>query len=138
MNRPSINFPVCALVMFGAVVLNCIRASNAASLPASVAPEAVRGKIVFEKRCTGCHTLNENRVGPRLAGVYGRKSGTIPNFPYSTALKNAHILWDGKTLEQWLTDPDAFVPDNDMSFHVAKPSERSDVIAYLKTMPAAK
>ena len=93
--------------------------------------DAQRGKLVFEKRCTGCHALDRDREGPRLKGVYGRAAGTVAGFDYSDALKKAHIVWNGETLNQWLTDPDAMVPGNDMEFHVAKPDERADVIRFL-------
>jgi cytochrome c len=94
--------------------------------------DAVRGKAVFEKRCTGCHALNQSREGPRLQGVYGRTAGSVEGFDYSTALRNSHIVWNDATLERWLTDTDAVVPDNDMDFHVAKPDERADVIQFLR------
>jgi cytochrome c len=94
--------------------------------------DAARGKQVFEARCTGCHTLNQNREGPKLAGVVGRTSGTAEGFTYSAALKKAAIRWDAQSLDRWLTDPDSLVPDNDMEFHVSKAQERSDLIAYLQ------
>lgn len=107
----------------------------ASDLPAGTG-DAVHGKLVFEKRCTGCHALTENREGPKLAGVYGRVSGTVQGFEYSDALRKAKITWDDKTLDQWLADPDTLVPDNNMEFHVAKGDERRDVIAYLKQSAA--
>jgi len=94
--------------------------------------DPTRGQAVFEKRCTGCHSLTNNREGPRLQSVYGRATGTVPNFPYSAALLNAHLTWNDATLEQWLTDPDAFLPGNNMDFLVAKPQERRDLIAWFK------
>jgi cytochrome c len=94
--------------------------------------DPIRGKALFEKRCTGCHTLTENREGPRLQGVYGRTSGTAEGFAYSAALKNARIVWDHKSLDRWLTDPDAFIPGNEMDFLVSKLQERQDLISYLK------
>jgi cytochrome c len=94
--------------------------------------DPVRGQAVFEKRCTGCHTLTPNHEGPRLQGVYGRATGAVPGFPYSDALRNAHIAWNDQSLEQWLADPDAFLPGNNMDFHVAKSQERLDLIAYFK------
>jgi cytochrome c len=94
--------------------------------------DPARGKALFEKRCTGCHALTQNREGPQLQGVYGRTSGTVQNFAYSAALKKAQIVWDEKSLEKWLTDPDSFVPGNDMDFLVSKPQERQDLIGYLK------
>ena len=94
--------------------------------------DPVRGKDVFERRCTGCHSLTENHEGPRLQGVYGRTSGSVVGFAYSDALKKAHIIWNDTSLNQWLTDPDTFLPGNNMDFHVAKPDERRDLIQFLK------
>jgi len=91
-----------------------------------------RGKDVFEKRCTGCHAMEQSREGPKLRGVYGRTSGTVPGYPYSEALKKAAIVWDEASLEKWLTDPDTLVPGNNMDFHVPNAQERSDLVAYLK------
>jgi cytochrome c len=94
--------------------------------------DAARGKTVFEKRCTGCHALDGNREGPRLAGVFGRKAGNVAGFDYSVGLKNSGMTWNEATLEKWLSDPDVVVPDTKMDFHVPKAQERSDLIAYFK------
>lgn len=94
--------------------------------------DAERGKQFFEKRCTGCHSLDKNKEGPQLRGVYGRKSGIVADFSYSDELKAAHIVWDERSLDQWLSDPDAVVPDNNMAFHVSNPQERADIIQFLR------
>jgi cytochrome c len=94
--------------------------------------DPVRGAALFEKRCTGCHALTQNHEGPQLKGVYGRTTGSVPGFPYSDALKKANVTWNDQSLEKWLTDPDAFLPGNNMDFLVAKPQERADLIAYFK------
>jgi cytochrome c len=94
--------------------------------------DAVRGKAVFEKRCIGCHAMEADREGPRLAGVYGRKAGGVAGFTYSTGLKSLGVMWNDATLEKWLSDPDSMVPDNNMSFGVPKAEERRDLIAFLK------
>jgi len=94
--------------------------------------DAVRGKAVFEKRCTGCHAIDADREGPRLAGVFGRKAGSVAGFTYSAGLKNSGITWTDATLERWLSDPDLVVKDNNMSFGVPKAEERRDLIAFLK------
>jgi cytochrome c len=98
--------------------------------------DAVRGKAVFEKRCTGCHAMDADREGPRLAGVFGRKAGSVPGFTYSAGLKNSGLTWDDATLERWLSDPDLVVKDNNMSFSVPKAEERQDLIAYFKGQKA--
>ena len=106
------------------------------ALPGSgQAQNAERGKDLFERRCTGCHALDKDKEGPRLRGVYGRRSGRVPSFQYSEALKAAHITWDATSLEKWLTDPEKLVPDSDMAFQLARPEERADIIAYLKQLP---
>jgi cytochrome c len=107
-------------------------------VPAQLSGEgdAVRGRAIFEKRCTGCHALTRDREGPRLGGVYGRTAGDVAGFDYSPALKKARIVWNDASLEQWLTDPDTLVPGNNMEFHVAKPQERRDLIAFLKQASA--
>ena len=98
------------------------------------AQDPAHGKALFEKRCVGCHALDKEKEGPRLRGVYGRTSGSVPSFKYSDALKNAHITWDDQSLDKWLTDPEKLVPNNDMAFHVGSADERSQIIAYLKQL----
>ena len=90
------------------------------------------GKELFEKRCTGCHALDNEKEGPRLRGVYGRRSGTVASFQYSNALKTAQITWDATSLDKWLVDPEKLVPDTDMAFQLGKAEERTEIIAYLK------
>lgn len=99
---------------------------------------AANGKALFEKRCTGCHSLDKNKEGPRLTGVYGRKAGSLADFSYSSELKNAKITWDGPMLDRWLTNPDEVVKDNDMAFHVSNPRERADIIEFLRVVSSGK
>jgi cytochrome c len=94
--------------------------------------DSTRGATLFEKRCVGCHALTENHEGPKLQGVYGRAAGSVADFAYSSALKKANLVWDQTTLDKWLTDPDAFIPGNEMDFLISKPQERQDLIAFLK------
>jgi cytochrome c len=98
--------------------------------------DATRGGELFERRCTGCHAMERDREGPRLGGVFGRTSGTVSGFAYSEALKKAHIVWNDTTLERWLADPDAMVPDNNMEFRVVRPQERRDLIRFLRERAA--
>ncbi len=122
----------------GEILSQWARGSQAMQVDALVAGEgdAAQGGELFEKRCTGCHELTLNHEGPQLQHVYGRTSGTAPGFAYSAALKKAQIVWDDQSLDRWLTDPDAFIPGNDMDFLVSKPQERRDLITYLKQSSA--
>lgn len=106
--------------------------TSQAGSAAAAAGDATRGQALFEKRCTGCHSLDRNKQGPTLQGVYGRTSGTAAGYAYSDALKQAAIVWDDKSLDKWLSDPDQFISGNNMDFLVAKPQERADLIAYLR------
>jgi cytochrome c len=92
----------------------------------------VRGKAVFEKRCTGCHALTQDREGPRLNDVFGRRAASVAGFNYSEALQKVDVRWDRETLNRWLTDPDAMAPGTDMTFRVIRAGERADVIEYLR------
>jgi cytochrome c len=113
--------------------LLCALLAGGATLLALNTPEE-RGKELFERRCSGCHALNNNKEGPRLRGVYGRKSASLPDFVYSDALHKTGVVWDEKSLDRWLSDPDAMAPDTDMTFRLADGEERKAVIAYLKSL----
>src|SRR5215831_15099653 len=104
----------------------------AAATVISTAQTSPKGQQLFESRCTGCHSLDTDKEGPRLRGVYGRAAAAVPSFEYSDALKQSKIEWKDQTLDEWLTDPDKRVPGNGMAFRVQNAEERAAVIAYLK------
>ena len=95
---------------------------------------AKKGQRIFN-RCKPCHSLvkGQRRIGPSLHGLFGRTSGTLPGFNYSSAMKKAHIVWNAKTLDKYLTKPRKVVPGTRMAFPgLPKEEEREDLIAYLK------
>jgi cytochrome c len=92
------------------------------------------GEELFQKRCGACHSLDREKEGPRLRGVFGRKAGTVATFNYSNALKSANFSWNADSLNQWLADTDRFIPDNDMNMTFKNPNERADIIAYLRQL----
>jgi len=92
------------------------------------------GEELFRKRCSSCHSLDKGKEGPMLRGVFGRKSASVPNFKYSDAMRAASIIWDGDSLDKWLTDTDRFIPNNDMNLAFKKADERADIIAYLQQL----
>jgi nitrite reductase (NO-forming) len=93
--------------------------------------DAVAGRQVF-KKCEACHSLEpgKNLVGPSLAGVIGRRVGSVPGYDYSPAMKQSNIVWSAVTLDSYLTDPQKVVPGNKMPFPGLKTDrDRADVIA---------
>ena len=106
----------------------------AESAPSAQAADAVRGEALYNSRCIACHSPDANRVGPKHRGVFGRKAGSLPDFSYSKAVKGAGVVWDDATLDRWLADPQAFITGQRMNFRVADPTDRADLIAYLKTL----
>lgn len=99
---------------------------------AATGGEAGRGMQVYDSKCSGCHSLDANRVGPAHRGVFGRKAGLAPGFAYSPGLRTSRIVWNEASLDRWLTDPQATIPGARMGFRLADPQQRADVIAYLR------
>lgn len=95
--------------------------------------EAARGRAVYETRCFGCHSIDQNRVGPKHRGVFNRAAGAVPDYSYSAALMNSGLTWDAATLDAWLAGPTKLVPGTRMGFTLKDAADRADVIAYLKS-----
>lgn len=104
----------------------------------ALAADAAEGEKVFRRFCTACHITTAEgpkRLGPPLAGIVGRKTGTIEGFRYSEANKNANVVWSAQTLDPYLKDPKAVIPGTIMAFAgVKKDDERENLIAYLQTL----
>lgn len=103
---------------------------------------AGRGQRAFGA-CAACHSLqpDQNMTGPSLAQLWNRKAGSLASFSrYSPALTSANMVWNDKTLDDWITDPQRLVPGNEMTFAGIKDArERADLLAFLKeaTQPGA-
>jgi len=97
--------------------------------------DATRGERMY-RACVACHSLepNRNMTGPSLAEVWNRRSGSLASFPrYSPALKSAGIIWNDDTLDEWIKDPQHFIPGNTMTFAGLKDArQRADLLAFLK------
>jgi cytochrome c len=98
------------------------------------AGDAQRGEQVYESRCGGCHAVESDRVGPRHAGVFGRRAGSVKGFDYSDALAKSRVVWDEATLTRWLADPEAVIPGQRMGYRLGDAAARADVVAYLRTL----
>lgn len=87
--------------------------------------------------CAACHSLEPGRhlTGPSLDHIVGRRAGAAEGFVrYSPALTNSGVIWNDKTLDAWLQDPQKFIPQNLMTFPGIKDARaREHLIAFLKT-----
>lgn len=104
----------------------------------AMAADAVRGERLYESRCGGCHAIDDNRIGPRHAGVLGRKAGSVKDFEYSPALRKSNVVWTPALLDQWLQNPEKLIPGQRMGFRLTDSAERADIIAYLATQTPAR
>lgn len=104
------------------------------SVQADPASNQGRGKMLYESRCIGCHSLDSNRTGPAHRGVFGRRAGVVPGYDYSPALKASGLVWTKENLDLWLTDPEKLVPGQKMGYSVPDARDRSDLVAYLKSL----
>jgi cytochrome c len=98
--------------------------------------DSERGQSLYQSRCTACHSLEYNGVGPAHQGVFGRTAGKTSGYLYSEALKSSKVVWTDKMLNLWLADPEKFIPGQKMGISVPDANERADLIAYLKKASA--
>ena len=117
-----------------AVVVAALTIPSAAAL--AQAGDAAKGERVFATQCKACHTLERGGAsvtGPNLYGLMARKSGGLPGYGYSEAMRRFAIVWDEKTLANYLRDPKGDMPGTKMVFAgVKRPDQLADLIAYLK------
>jgi cytochrome c len=119
--------------------------SSHSSLSQELAPqgkEAASEQQVFNNACRTCHTTKEgdNRQGPNLYRIIGRKAGSLPDYNYSSAMKSAGFVWDQEKLERFIASPDEVVPGNNMKPYsgLASTDDRTKVIAFLQSVSTGR
>lgn len=101
----------------------------------AMAGDATKGAKVF-KKCKGCHSVDagKQKSGPSLAGIVGKKAGTVDGFTRYSGLKGADFTWNEENLNKWLENPKKFLGKRTgMSMKLRKAKDRDNVIAFLKT-----
>src|SRR6266481_1778313 len=111
----------------------------AASGGAALAQDVEAGETSF-KKCLPCHDTGEdakNKVGPKLNGLDGRKSGSVEGFSYSDANKNSGLTWNEATFKDYIKDPRAKIPGTKMFFPgIKSENEINNLWAYIKQFKA--
>jgi cytochrome c len=111
----------------------------AASAGASFAQDVAKGETSF-KKCLPCHSIGDdaqNKIGPELNGLDGRKAGTVEGFNYSDANKGSGITWNEANFKEYIKDPKAKVPGTKMIFAgIKNEDEINNLWAYVKQFDA--
>ena len=119
----------------------CVLSSHS-SLSQEPVKEAASEQQVFNNACRTCHTIREgdNRQGPNLHKVIGRKAGSLPDYSYSSAMKGADFVWDDEKLQHFIASPDEVVPGNNMKPYsgLGSTDDRTKIIAYLRSVATGR
>lgn len=117
--------------------LGAVVAERPADDLAALGPLAAsRGAEVF-KACAVCHTLHpddENRAGPTLHRIFGRKAGAAPGYNYSEAFRNLDLVWTRDTVSKLFEiGPQAYTPGTKMPEQtVNDPEDRAALMDFLE------
>jgi cytochrome c len=107
----------------------------AALLGQPLAAQSAADEALFRKNCQTCHSLvadGVQRAGPSLQRIFGRKAGTLADFPYSQALKEADFSWTAEAMDAWLTSPQSYLPGTYMLYQQDDAEVRVAIIRYLQ------
>src|SRR5437588_3080186 len=112
-------------------------ASSACGQALAQAADAASGQQAFNNTCRTCHTTKDgdNRFGPHLHNIIGRKAGALPDYRYSEAMKSADFVWDEEKLGRFIDHPDKVVPGNGMTPYtgVRSAEDKAKIISFLKS-----
>jgi cytochrome c len=108
----------------------------ALSASAGQAADVAKGQAAFVRQCAICHTIDkggENRLGPNLFGIVGKRAGTAPGFKYTNAFRNtATFEWTEGLLGPWIALPAVMVPGTAMGvFPGVSDRDKDDIVAYV-------
>ncbi|MYM26146.1 c-type cytochrome [Duganella sp. FT135W] len=121
--------------MFTTVLPACLAALLLTGLAhAQDGRQIAQGQRLWQKRCSECHAIDSDETGPHHRGVFGRRAGSVKGYDYSPALRHANVQWDEASLDRWLSDPEKFIPGQNMDFRVRNKTERAALIAFLKSI----
>lgn len=110
--------------------------STVAADPAIAQSNAAAGKQLYQAQCSACHANQPgvNGIGPSLAGLAGRKAGSLSGFGFTPALQGSGLTWNAETFGTFLADPTKLVAGTAMTVAVADQAARADLFAYFATL----
>jgi cytochrome c len=110
----------------------------AAAALAQSAPSGSDPKVAYNNHCRTCHSAEpgDNRLGPSLHGVMGRKAGSVEGFAYSPGFKTTDLVWDDANMDKFIANPNSVFPGSNMATFAGleDESQRTSIIDYLKTL----
>ncbi|NIJ32709.1 cytochrome c [Sphingomonas oligoaromativorans] len=130
MMRPSLSLALRLSTAATAGVLALVIAAR----PGIAADDAAAGQALFKTKCTACHSVDADRIGPRLQNVVGRPVASVPTYSYSPALKKLGGGWTPARLDQWLSGTQKMAPGSKMFLQVDDPAQRRLIVAYLQSV----
>lgn len=111
--------------------------NKAAAETAAPAADGAGGEEAYNNACRTCHSVKpgDNRLGPSLSGIVGKKAGGESGYQYSPSLKDSGVTFDEATLDKFITNPDGVVPGNNMKPYtgISDAALRAKIIAFLKS-----
>jgi cytochrome c len=121
-------------VQLGGVAAASLLAVGMFARPSIATDDVAAGQMLYQAKCTGCHSVDADRIGPRHRDVVGRRVASVPGFDYSPALRKLGGVWTPARLDQWLSGTQKMAPGSRMYIEIDDPAQRRLLIAYLKSV----
>lgn len=110
-----------------------VTAAALAQSPSSTDPQ-----VAFNNHCRTCHSAQpgDNRLGPALHGVMGRKAGSVAGYSYSPGFKTTELVWNDANMDEFIANPNSVFPGNNMATFAGlkDADDRKAIIEYLKSL----
>ncbi len=127
-------FTVFSFTVFAVLISYLLASQHIAYSETSIEADIIAGQGIYTQ-CSGCHAPDYHRTGPKHCGIIGRLAGSQLEFEYTTAMKNANIVWTKDTLDQFLKAPLEMISGTSMGYAgIASIQEREQLIAFLSSL----
>ncbi len=130
----AVDLPVAALLRVGAAFAVGLAVLVSIPRPGLAANDGPAGRMLYENKCGGCHSVDGDRIGPRHRNVVGRRVASVPGYAYSPALKKLGGTWTSARLDQWLSGTQKMAPGGRMYLEIDDPAQRRAIIAFLNSV----